>query len=618
MREIPLNEFTPMEPIPLGGGSSQVGGMREIPLDDFIPDNPLDATTADSGGWRETVSDIGRTVLPITGAALGGVIGAGAGVATGLGAPVASPALGVAGGTLGYGIGERGSDILDELLGLRQSGNLSEEAVRTLESLVEGAKFEMGGQALGAVAGKGLQKLADRRVAKEVGAGVEDISGVRGNIQTADTASKQTGIDLFPAQKSLVPTQLERQSFVSQLPAGTQKASAALRTQNKEASKAVDDLLESIATPESVVIGPERFRTASQKALDARKAIRSEKVSPLYNEAYESGAIVDIKPITNMIDDVVKDFPKGGEVANSLLKVKNLIGKGDRNLRQIHNAKLEIDQMIAGFGENSLGNTTKREILAVKEQLLMQMDESSDLYRISRETFTAESPAVNILEDSIIGKIARLDDTQLKNISKRILDPAETNPLVIKNARKVIRDVDPEAWDMIVRSEIERRVGSIKTTGDVGIENIPSQLHRAIFGNEKQSRVLFEALDGEAKRNLKYLEVALRRGKLGRAVGSPTAAREEIKRELRGGIGQAIRNWLGSPIESATGVGSEAAFNLRVKNLTDSLFDQKWQPKMKQIRRMDYNSDRAGRLMTELLISIDKTSNNKEKSNAKR
>ena len=57
----------------------------------------------------------------------------------------------------------------------------------------------------------------------------------------------------------------------------------------------------------------------------------------------------------------------------------------------------------------------------------------------------------------------------------------------------------------------------IKSTAEAGtVENIPGQMFRAIFPNDKKTKVLMSALDVEGKKNLKYLQTALRRASLGR------------------------------------------------------------------------------------------------------
>jgi hypothetical protein len=429
-------------------------------------------------------------------------------------------------------------------------------------------------------------------------------------VTEAQAAAEATGVTLFPAQQTTIPAQIVRQELVPQLTAGAQKASTALKAQNEAASAAVDDLLGQIAPPEAVVTGAEKFRTASQRAIDAAKQVRSEKASPLFKEAFSEGAAVELQPVKDLIKQSIDDFPKGGEVSNVMKKINGLLagptGKKP-TLRQLHNAKLEIDQLINRFGENSLGNTTKKQVLEVKDQLLNQMDEASDLYRQARETFAAESPAVTKLQESLIGKIAGIDDTQLKNVSKRIFDAAETNPQVIKQAKKVIDDVDPEAWNQLLRTELERRLGSVKTVEGLNVENVPAQLFNAMFGNTKQRRVLFNAVDGETAKNLKFLETVLSRAKIGRPGGSQTFGRQEAAKELRESMGGALRDWFRSPMNKLASTGEASAFDRRVRVLADAVFDPQFNPRMKEVRGSGLTTERGSKLLTKLLKDVEST-----------
>jgi len=591
---------------------------------------------------------------------------------------------------------------------------------------------------LGAVAEgvvPGIQKIRQSSRAKQFGAAADELEEVAGNITEAQAASKATDIPLFQAQQTAVPAQLEKQSFIGLLPAGTRKASQELKKQNKAVSSAVDDFLSQIAPDQAVVTGPEKFRTAAQRALKAQDTIRKEASSPFYKEAFKQGADVDLAPVTDIIKQGLDDFPAGGEVSKSLLNISELISGGakkadvktgiaklskelklkgvdiatifnerenaielskivvdkakrnsgigtdamkklldiaDNNrsivtltpskdfggnlaklkrfykklgfvenkgsakdfrfqdtfireplksksgpsLNRLHNAKLEIDQMLEKFGDNSLGRTTKAKVMDVKTALLDQMDDASDLYRQARETFAAQSPAVNQLESSVIGKVSAMDDTQLKNISKRIFDPAETNPAVIRQAKKVINDVDPGAWNELLRSELERRMGSIKSTLAEGTtENVPGQMFNAIFGPSKSRAVLYNALDGDAKANLKFLETALKRASLGRPGGSQTATREEIKKELSGGISNSIREFFSNPVQATgntavstlTGASRDAAFTKRTKAMAEALFDPAWKPRMNKLRKLNPNSPAAARAMTQLLNDVEKS-----------
>jgi len=462
-----------------------------------------------------------------------------------------------------------------------------------------------------------IQGIRQARKAKALGAQADELADVAQTIRPAQEASERTGIPLFQAQQTAIPAQLEKQSFVAQLPAGTRSAVKGLKTQNKAAGEAVENFLNAIAPPEAVVTGQSKFRTAAQNAVEKAKNIRAEKTSPLYTDAFAEGASVDTKPVKDFIAVELSELPESGQISKSLKKVDSLITPKEgqeQTLRFLHNAKLEIDQMLKGVGPDSLGNTTKAKLTEAKGLLLSQIDDASTSYKAAREAFSEASPAVTKMQDSLIGKIAALDDTQLKQISGKIFDPAQTNPQVILKAKKAITDVDPDAWTQLVRVELEKRLGAVKTTAEGGtIENIPGQLFRAIFPNNKSEKVLMNGLDQEARRNLVFLKTALGRARLGRPGGSQTAGREEIKKELRGGVSQSIRNFFDSPLKSlgsagvstVTGATADAAFNRRAAALSKALFDPTWKAEMKQLRQLNPNSPAAARAMAQLLKDIE-------------
>ena len=488
------------------------------------------------------------------------------------------------------------------------------------ETAIQAGQAALGGQvdpgdiALSAVLGgaaeavvPAIQGFRQTRQARKIGAAADELAQVAPTVQTAREATEATGVPLFQAQQTGVPAQLEKQSFVAQLPAGTRSAVEGLKTQNKAAGDAVEDFINTIAPPEAVITGAERFRGAAQAAVDKAKNIRAEKTSPLYKDALNAGGDVDLTPFNEFIRLELKDLPASGEIAKTLKKVSQLTkAKGDPSLRLLHNAKVEIDQMINKFGENSLGNTTKGKVTEAKNILLDQMDLASEGYTAARQAFADASPGVTKIKDSIVGKIAALDDIQLKQISGKIFDPAQTNPQVIAKAKKAITDVDPDAWSQLIRVELERSLGAIKSTAEAGtVENIPGQLFRALFPNDKSTKVLMNALDDTQKKNLKFLQTALGRARLGRPGGSQTAAREEIKAELRGGVVQSVRDFFKAPISTLVSTGDEAAFNRRTAAMAKALFDPTWKAEMAAIRKLNPNSPAAARAMTQLLNDIE-------------
>jgi hypothetical protein len=523
-----------------------------------------------------------------------------------------------------FGIGSAGTAATESIVQeIEQATGVEKEREigRIITAGVTGGVAETVGPAW-----RGIKKA---REAKKLKTSVEEIPEVLESIKTAETASKKTGIELAYPQKTAVPAVLEEMQFLSTLPAGTKDAVKFLKKQNKQASDAVEAYMTYLLPPEELTKQKGRFRTASQKSVDLKKQIRREAASPLYKKSFADKTPLDTSDITAMIDDKITDFPETGEVSKKLNEIKRLVsgkktvspeGKElieNKNIKQLHNAKLEIDQMLAKFGEDSLGNTTKKEVLDIKRALVDFMEESSPDYKSARETFEKMSPDVTKMQESIIGEVAKLKDSQLKTISRRVFHPEETNVQSIKNAKKAIQDVDPGAWEGLLRVEMERRLGNmatdIKDMDQLVIDNIPGQLYRALFKPPKQKNILLASLDGEMKQNMIYLEKALRRAGLGRAPGSPTAGREEMKKRLHSGIAQAVRNWIGAPLEKTAkagvstlaGKGEQAAFDQQVRSLAKILYSPEYKIRMSKIRKMSPTSSAALKSMTQLLNDIN-------------
>jgi len=455
-----------------------------------------------------------------------------------------------------------------------------------------------------------IQAFRGARQAKRTGIEQEAIDQAAINVPAAQEAADKTGIPLFKGQKTAIPSTLDDQAFFGSLPAGTQSAVEGLRTQNKAAGDAVAKFIRDIAPADAIITGAERVRTAAQTAVSQAKRIRKEASSPIYKQAFRRQRkgqldLIDTSKLETKILEMSKQFDPKGQIAknltSSLEKIKNAKG----NLQKLHLAKTEIDQTINSFGADSVGNTTKRFMSDINRDLTGNLVDQSPSYRAARSEFIRTSPEVANIQNSIIGKIANLDDTQLKQVTAKLFDPAQTDPSIILKAKRSIQDVDPDAWNEIIRVELERRLGSIKSSDEFGsVENIPGQLFRALFPNDKSTRVLFNSLDGEAKNNLRYLRKALGRAKLGRIVGSPTAGREARKKELKGGF---FRDLFRNPINTIVSTGEDTAFNLRVSALAKALYDPRWKADMAKVRKFNPDTPAASRAMTQLIKDIETT-----------
>ena len=228
----------------------------------------------------------------------------------------------------------------------------------------------------------------------------------------------------------------------------------------------------------------------------------------------------------------------------------------------------------------------------------------SPSYKAASSEFARLSPEVQKISDSVIG-----------SISRRMFDPAETNIDTVLKSKRIIKDADPQAWNLLLRSEMERRIGSVKadlSAPDMTLENVPGQLSRAIFGNTKQRDILLRSADADVRKNLLYLDTALKRASLGRGTGSQTAAREEIKESLKEGFVSSIRNYITSPINTVGAIGEEALFDRRVRVLAEAMFDPQWRPEMRDIRAINPKESKAAVIMSQLFKDIEKDQESQE------
>jgi hypothetical protein len=543
-----------------------------------------------------------------------------AGRAAGL-VPAAAGLTGkVAAGAAASGLTQTVIEGIQSLVG----GELNEEEIAL--ATVLGGAAETVVPAIQAVRQARRAKVLDVSRA-EVAETVERIAPAR-EAQAAVQETTGVEVPLFQAQQTGQPSTLLKQRLLPQLDAGAKKAAAELENQNKQAFDATAELVNTIAPAEVVETGAKRFRTAAQKALEAGKERRRAATSGLYEEALEAGADVDLTPVQATIKAALDGAPETGKFAATINKVKSLIGTGKRtstgvtispegllvqkgkvvqpSLRQLQKAKFEIDEMLEAFGENALGNTTKREVLGIQKALVKQMELASPGYKAANEQFKRLSPAVAELQDSILGSISKLDDVSLKNVSRRIFDVTESNPAVVRKAKQIIDQVDPGAWDDLLRVELQRRIGGIETLAEdlpgelVG--NVPGQLRRAIFGNPGQRKTLLAGMSAEQRKNFVYLDDVLRRASSGRQAGSPTAPFGEVLDRLRGSAG-VIRDMILRPLDSLQKTGERGLFDRNVSKLTEVLFNPKWEPKLRELRNVPPRSERAKVILTELINS---------------
>jgi len=513
-----------------------------------------------------------------------------------------------------FGIGAAGAGATEQALqetGVEFFGRQERDPGETATAAVLGGAAELVKPAI-----QGTREFFRARKAGVERAALGDVAAPVAAAREATEGLEQatgTNVELFQAQQTQTPSDLIKQRILPQLEASSQRASAALERQNVQAFNATNELIRTIAPDQVVETGAARFRDAATRAREVARIARSEAASPIYKQAFRrqrQGRTppLDMTALQAKIAGIIRGSDASGQVANNLGTVSEKLTGAGGNLQQLHSVKLEIDNLIEGRGDNSLGRTTMRALVDIKNDLVDSMIEQSPSYRAAREEFIRLTPAIEELDNSLVGRISDIPDDQLKNVASKLFDPREINPTVLRNARQVIEDVDPGAWNDIVRVESERRFGALSNFleehGTENVSNIPGQIARSLFGNPKNRQVFFSALNREQAQNFRYLETTLNRAMRGRAAGSPTTPFKEALDKMRGVAG-VLRDTIFRPVSTIQGVGEQSFFDSRASALAEVMFNPQWRPQMRELRRLDPNSPAAARALTQLFKSVD-------------
>ena len=546
------------------------------------------------------------------------------------GEPIKSFGGEVVGETLGFPVGGGGATLIPRLA----TGALSSGASAALSA--GGRNEDASGIATETALGVLLDPIfqgigAFRKMRKEAGQ-ADDMAGVRAesdslsnaaeNVVEAADIQPETGIRLLPAQQTMDPFQLEQQAFIGQNFEASARAYKVLKEQNKEAATAVGDLLNMIASPLSPSTAPGQARRASGEILSTVKLMRSEAASPIYKQSFRrqrqgKTPPIDTSNLQIKAEKMAAQFDAEGEVSNNIKTLLGKISRANGDLSKLHNAKLEIDQMIEGTRESSVGNTTKRYLSDLQSDLVREMTDQSPSYRAARDEFRRLSPLVDEVRAGVFGRIADIDDKDLKRVSGIIFDASESNPEILANSIRTLTNIEggSEIVAGLLRTEIEKRLGRMKSgvseLAEVGgrqAENVPANLLNALFGNSKQKGMLFSALrelDPQAEARAKWLEKALERSRQGRPGGSQTGIRNVINAKLNG-VSLSIRNFFRNPIESVFGIGEDEMFSVRAAALGEALYNPDWSPDMKRIMKLNPNSQESASKFEVLLNKIVK------------
>lgn len=381
----------------------------------------------------------------------------------------------------------------------------------TLRGLIgAGAGYEITGGWKGATTGAALGVTAPKLInklgigSKNPGTGiVEKITPQEAQATSERLASaERLGTPITPGEASARPDLTAEEANIGRSsPASTERVKIGQERISQQ-KKAIEDLNNKISS--SGEVASFDVRKAARDSIKSMEDERQKAVYPLYKVAHKE------KVSPNLVTKLEKENPVISEAIDSVLADKKyqvegeLLNEPRNSIKTLDYAKRYIDKLIEqakNFGDSD----GVRVLTATKNKLLKSIDGFSSDYKAARAEYNKLSEPIDKIKDSQIGRIANMKDTQLKGISKTIFNPAETDIETLKEIKSNIQQQDPEAWNKIIRNEMNR----LMTQGKGGQINARS-FYDKVLANPNRYHQFEEALSDnpEALSHLKDMKTA--------------------------------------------------------------------------------------------------------------
>jgi hypothetical protein len=485
---------------------------------------------------------------------------------------------------------------------------------------VTGGEFNIGEVALASAAG-GLGEIpsaiaASRRLSPTARALLPDVTDA--DAATAKAFQEQSGVALRPAQVSESQKDQLVEFLLSQDPQTSKKFGESLKNQSKETHEGLITFLDELATTNEAAGAALDVRNMSTDAIKSASIERTRKTKPIFKQAFtesaDAGLIIDTKPIIANLSELAQ--VQSGGVKAQINQLRGVISEATQpgdlktNFEKLHNAKKEIDRLIAAGTKGAtptMDGFTEGVYKDARKQLNETLRDQSNAYAAGNDLFIELSPGVEALEQGV-GDISKIDPGKLSQVAKKIfnLDEFIANPDGFNKTKEIISNVNPEAWTALTRSRFQQDlaeigVDSLEDALDPNINFIQQLWSKSFKGKEK---TLFRnALDGDMKKNYTAMADVFNRARK-RPGQSATAQLQDLKASLEGNKSVAkVIDGMMNPnaagiFERVFGVPQVRSRNTKI--LADIVTDPKWMDRMTEIRRLGMDTPKGGAAFAQL------------------
>jgi hypothetical protein len=288
-------------------------------------------------------------------------------------------------------------------------------------------------------------------------------------------------LNLSPAEASGSTLAARREGKLGTSEKGSQIQQAAGQSRIQTEKNIINNFLNDLS-PDGSSAALE-IRSAAKKALSDKEFALANSAKPLYQKAHAQE--IPEPALKNLMEDGIISRAHNS-IAKNPIYSNEIKGVNPNSVKYLDLAKRQIDDEISSAKRSGEKNAV-RLLEESKNRLVKALDEVSPDYKAARILYSEGAKPLQKLREGNIGRIAELNDVQLKNVSKIIFDPNQTDVKVLNELRKEITSKNPDAWNRIIRNEMERRMSLTK--GDIS----GSKFYNQILGRERDFQMFLSA-----------------------------------------------------------------------------------------------------------------------------
>jgi hypothetical protein len=466
-----------------------------------------------------------------------------------------------------------------------------------------------------------MNALSKRAAVKHTGGHEIDLDAAPLAIKEAETLQTKVkdlfGVDfpLFRAQKTNSPTALAEQEAMLSNSLGVTAAKESLKEQNSAASAVVNTFIDELI-PLSLNANL-KVHKAAGTAIDLAKLARKQQTSPLYTAATDnpSGVAVNIQSTLDILEKAKVGLPKTGDVYPALNKVNRLLhveSKGGKltpttDPKLLHNVKVNIDTMLAKTGDEAVDRTVASHLRTMNQELMKTLKAQVPGYEKAAAEYARLSIPVDELFNSQIGTLANMKPATVDRVRAAIFAPGVSRETQ-NHTRSIIQNVDPEAWQMILREQLMDRVAS--ATVPIGEASKSRVLYHALGGgSDKKTNTLRNALSPKEKSSYDIVMSILEQG----SKGTPPVVKPTVIPKSAG-VSEAVSGQIVGRDVATQGAFTRIIVNpfkwltntdANVIKLSKVMFDPKWNSELRKIKKMGTGSEKSYRGLLLLLAKVE-------------